>query len=100
VGSDRSGVNRAESSVESDESCNANPLFGPRDIYYKDWETISVALNEYYGQEVTIEFVASDCTPGGHRGYAYVAAETKPLDVSKPGTICEGKETKQIVAPA
>lgn len=69
------------------------------DLYYKNWTTVSVALNDYYGQNVTIEFLTSDCVPSGHLGYAYVEADCLPLSISKVEPICSGKETRTIVAP-
>lgn len=51
-----------------------NPLFqavGP-DIVYKDWSCAKIDLSTKICQQITIEFVTSDCGWGGHWGYAYV----------------------------
>ncbi|MCK9482020.1 MAG: hypothetical protein M0R38_09715 [Bacteroidia bacterium] len=41
-------------------------------IYYKKWEQVIIPLSRYIGEEVTVKFTASDCSWGGHYGYAYV----------------------------
>ncbi|MEI6694513.1 MAG: gliding motility-associated C-terminal domain-containing protein [Bacteroidota bacterium] len=59
--------------------------------YYKPWTTISVNLSAYVGQSVTIRFTASDCSPGGHWGYAYLDCSCQPFDItSATDTICAG----------
>ncbi|WMJ74628.1 gliding motility-associated C-terminal domain-containing protein [Cytophagaceae bacterium ABcell3] len=75
--------------------CRGNNL----DIYYKNWSTVSMVLNEYIGQEVTIEFTAADCVPGAHLGYAYVDTECAPLNLSQTQPICSGTEERTIEAP-
>lgn len=69
------------------------------DLYYKTWRSVTVLLDKYLNQNVTIEFLAADCFPGGHLGYAYVAAECNRLNLALPGFICSGKETKRVSAP-
>lgn len=69
------------------------------DVYYRDWTTVSIILDAYLGSNVTIEFVAADCEPRGHFGYAYVAAECNPLSLTPPPVICSGRETKTLIAP-
>lgn len=48
-------------------------------ILYRRWTPLSVDLSTYIGQQLTVEFVNSDCMYGGHFGYTYV-------DVSCLGT--------------
>jgi hypothetical protein len=48
-------------------------------ILYRRWTPLSRNLSAYIGQQVTVEFVNSDCAFGGHFGYTYV-------DVSCLGT--------------
>jgi len=43
-------------------------------VRYKSWTTITVDLNAYLNQYVTIVFLTGDCTQTGHFGYAYVDA--------------------------
>jgi hypothetical protein len=109
-GSDGSGVNTAVSTTTTTAAtCPAAPGggggggvggAGVRDIYYKDWSTVAIPLNAYIGQNVTIKFTAADCTPGGHRGYAYVSGACMPLKISTPKTICSGLSTDTITGPA
>jgi hypothetical protein len=39
---------------------------------YRRWTPISVDLSAYIGQTVTIEFINSDCSLGGHYAYTYI----------------------------
>ncbi len=41
-------------------------------VRYKSWTTITVDLNAYLTQNVTIVFLTGDCTQTGHFGYAYI----------------------------
>lgn len=49
-------------------------------IKYRRWTNISVDLTAYVGQNVTVEFINSDCALGGHYAYTYI-------DVSCLGTL-------------
>ena len=68
------------------------------DIYYRNWSTVSIPLKKYIGQNLTITFMASDCTPGGHRGYAYIWAECSSIQQYDTNYICVG-ETLSYTAP-
>ncbi len=68
------------------------------DVYYRNWTTVSIPLNKYIGQNLTITFMASDCTPGGHRGYAYIWAECSSIVTFDTSYICLG-ETLSYTAP-
>lgn len=59
-----------------------------RNLWYKDWTTVSIPLLNYVGQNVTIVFTASDCSRGAHLGYAYVDAECSSMTPLNPVTIC------------
>lgn len=39
---------------------------------YKDWSFECVDLSPYLGKTVTILFLVTDCSQGGHAGYAYI----------------------------
>ena len=65
-----------------------DPDNNPMDIYYRPWTTITIPLQAYVGQNVTVTFIASDCEPGGHRGYAYVWAECSALPPIQTSSIC------------
>lgn len=45
------------------------------------WTTAGADLTPFIGQQITIEFIALDCTRGAHGGYAYVEATLQPLEI-------------------
>ncbi len=45
------------------------------------WTTAGADLTPFIGQQITIEFIALDCTLGAHGGYAYVEATLQPLEI-------------------
>lgn len=69
------------------------------DLYYRNWTTVTIPLLGYEGQNVTVEFIASDCSKKGHLGYAYVDANCSFLDKKIPPTIC-GAENVTLYGPA
>lgn len=69
------------------------------DLYYRNWTAVSVVLDNYLGQNVTVYFIAADCVPSGHLGYAYVQAECSSFKPAQPIFICSGKQTKTLSAP-
>ena len=86
-----------------------NPNYNPNDnntnndneylnLYYRDWTTVSIPLLGLEGQNITIQFIASDCSRGGHLGYAYVDAKCSFLDTKIPPTIC-GAEDVTLYGP-
>ncbi|MFT3705303.1 MAG: gliding motility-associated C-terminal domain-containing protein [Agriterribacter sp.] len=44
-----------------------------QDVWTKPWTEVTFDLSPYRGQQVTLTFEASNCTPGAHFAYAYVA---------------------------
>ncbi len=65
-------------------------------ISYKTWSTVSIPLNNYIGQTVSIQFTTRDCAPNGcegaHWAYAYIDADCGPLQIgSSSPTICNGQ---------
>ncbi len=60
------------------------------DVYYRPWTTVSVNLNAYIGQNVTVKFVASDCAWEGHFGYAYIDCSCQAYGIINPAVICQG----------
>ncbi|MFZ4401821.1 MAG: gliding motility-associated C-terminal domain-containing protein [Bacteroidales bacterium] len=60
-------------------------------VYYKPWTTISINLSAYINQIVAIRFTVSDCSQGGHWGYAYLDCSCEPFEIiSSSDTICAG----------
>ncbi|MCK6649549.1 MAG: PKD domain-containing protein, partial [Bacteroidia bacterium] len=69
-------------------------------VWYRNWTTVFIPLDSYIGQCVTIEFTASDCSVGGHFGYAYIDADCDPLQIlSSSPAICGGNSIT-LTAPA
>jgi gliding motility-associated-like protein len=81
---------------------------GAGTILYKTWTSVTVPLNAYIGQTVTITFTTRSCIPcvlgicctGPHWAIAYISAEVAPLQVvgSSP-TVCGG-QSMTLTAPA
>ncbi len=71
-----------------------------RTYHWRGWTTVTIPLDQYVGQNITITFTTSDCNLGAHLGYAYVDADC-PQNVSITGTndaIC-GDVTAALTAP-
>jgi hypothetical protein len=59
---------------------SANPFFqissvtasGGSKVLYKNWQCVEYDLTPYMGREVLIFFRSTDCSQGGHFGYAYI----------------------------
>ena len=69
------------------------------EVLYKDWTPISLNLSGYAGKTIRLEFITSDCTLGGHFGYAYVDVNSE-CDGSVVGsTVCIGDTTVDLIAP-
>jgi hypothetical protein len=68
--------------------------------FYKPWTTVKLDLSAYSGQNVTVRFTISDCTPTGHWGYAYIDCECQPYQInSSRDTVCAG-DYVTLTAPA
>jgi gliding motility-associated-like protein len=68
-----------------------------QNVRWRDWTTTGVNLLNYVGQVVTIEARTGDCDYSGHFGYAYLAAECRPLQIDI--TYCVGDTVATLVAP-
>lgn len=66
-------------------------------VLWRDWTTVGANLLPYIGQQVTIEFMSSDCTHKGHYGYAYLVAECQPLQISVD--FCSNDTNAVLTAP-
>ena len=69
------------------------------DFYYKDWSQVMIPLSNYIGQNVTLVFETSDCSGGGHPGYAYVEADCAPFPGLTFTPFTCGMNTTVITAP-
>jgi len=66
-------------------------------VNWRDWTTVGANLLKYYGQEITIEFLATDCTGRYHFGYAYFVAACHPLNITVD--YCYGDSIAVLNAP-
>ncbi len=51
-------------------------------LVYRNWTTAALDLRPFLGQTVTISVTSSDCTVGGHYGYAYFDAQCLSSKIS------------------
>jgi gliding motility-associated-like protein len=68
-------------------------------VYYKDWTPVSLNLSAYAGQTIELQFITSNCTRGGHFGYAYVDVNSSCNGAIVGSTICSGDTTVTLTAP-
>jgi gliding motility-associated-like protein len=69
-------------------------------VEYLPWTTTFAPLDNYIGQNVTIEFVVGDCSQSGHYGYAYVDAQCNPLEIITSSPAVCGSDAVVLTAPA
>ncbi len=80
-------------SPRSSPNVNPNPRSGGgflQDVWTKGWREVTFDLGPYRGQDVSIQFEADNCTPGGHFAYAYVAIRNNcaGLQISGDSLVC------------
>lgn len=63
---------------------------------WKNWSKYYVDLSNYIGQTIRIEFIAADCTQGGHLAYAYIDASCEAPVISIASQSCD---SIQLVGP-
>lgn len=68
-------------------------------VRYKNWETVSISLSPYMGQTATVSFLTSDCSQGGHFGYAYIDAECRPMPSLADATLSCLNPTQTLTGP-
>jgi gliding motility-associated-like protein len=72
----------------------ANP-----DVLYKNWTPVSIAFTGLAGKTVELEFRTSDCTRGGHFGYAYVDVASGCSGAIATAAYCIGSNQVTLNAP-
>jgi gliding motility-associated-like protein len=68
-------------------------------VVYKGWTPISVNLDGYAGRSILLEFITSDCTRGGHFGYAYFDVSSTCDGTIQGSAICGGATSITLSAP-
>ncbi|MDX8339706.1 gliding motility-associated C-terminal domain-containing protein [Draconibacterium sp. IB214405] len=66
-------------------------------VKWRDWTTVGADLTTYIGQEITIEFLAADCTGQYHYGYAYFVVDCMPLYITVD--YCQGDNEAILEGP-
>ena len=80
---------RAAAEIPGFESCDS-------DLRVRPWTSAGFELQSYLGQTIRIEIFTTDCSRGGHGGYAYLDASCKPLELILDG-YCPGSETAKFI---
>lgn len=68
-------------------------------VLYKDWTPVTLNLAGLAGRTIELEFIASECTQGGHFGYAYVDVNSNCNGAISGTTICQGDNSITLTAP-
>lgn len=66
-------------------------------ILWRDWTTVALDLSNRIGEELTIEFVTTDCSKKEHFGYAYFVAECSSNEISV--SYCKDDNVATLTAP-
>lgn len=69
------------------------------DIFYKPWSSATINLSAFRGERLRLEFTVTDCTRGGHFGYAYFDVVEKCRNAVTGNIICPGTEKVSLQAP-
>lgn len=65
---------------------SGTPFLGTGSVIYNKWNVNSIDLTPYLGSNIFIEVIATDCTAGGHYGYAYFDASCSSSSLAVNGT--------------
>lgn len=68
-------------------------------VEYKPWTPVTVNLSNRNGHAVKIDFSTSDCTRGGHFGYAYIDIDSYCGFPVKGAGYCNDTDSVELVAP-
>ena len=71
---------------------------GDKLIVYRNWTTAALDLRAYLGQTITISVTSSDCTEGGHYGYAYFDAQCLSSKITA-SSACASNSSLTLKAP-
>lgn len=68
-------------------------------VIYKDWTPVTLNLTGLAGKTIQLEFITSDCTLGGHFGYAYLDVNSTCNGAIEGTYLCPGATTATLTAP-
>ncbi|WP_290238845.1 gliding motility-associated C-terminal domain-containing protein [Pedobacter aquatilis] len=69
-------------------------------VIYKDWTPVTINLSGYQGKQLVLEFITTDCTLGGHFGYAYVDVNGLCGNLIIGNTYCKSSEQLTVSGPS
>ena len=79
-----------------DQSSWHQEVYDP-DIYWCDWQTVTVSLRRYIGQTITIRLTSTRCSYDTHPAYAYFTFNCRGGDLQ--GLACGDYSTDHFEAP-
>jgi gliding motility-associated-like protein len=68
-------------------------------VVYRDWTPITVDLSAFAGKTLRLEFITSDCTLGGHFGYAYFDVNSICTQSMEGTVFCDRDTTITLKGP-
>ena len=71
---------------------------GKKNVVWKDWTTVGVNLEDYDGEDLTIQLTTYDCSMTAHFGYAYFTLGCAKKQLA--GQNCDGSPSTDFMAPA
>ena len=69
-------------------------------IIYKNWTPVTMNLSGYQGKKLLLEFISTDCTLGGHFGYAYVDVSNLCGDMVIGNNLCADADHLAVSGPS
>jgi gliding motility-associated-like protein len=70
-----------------------------RSVVYRKWTPGSVQIDGMAGRTVRLEFRTSDCTRGGHFGYAYIDVAATCSNILASASYCTQSNSLELSAP-
>jgi hypothetical protein len=83
-------VSNIRSPNQNPDPNNANNQEYLQDVWTKGWTEVTYDLSAYRGQDVSLNFEADNCVPGGHFAYGYIAIRNNcaGLMISGDSLVC------------
>ena len=99
LGDDKCGeaVFRAGFDTRNDTTWHEIPGEDGTSVWWKEWTTIGINLQEYDGQRLKVLVTTYDCSLGGHYGYAYFTLGCSNGQME--GVACGDIPTTEFIAP-
>ncbi|WP_316737219.1 gliding motility-associated C-terminal domain-containing protein [Pedobacter aquatilis] len=85
----------ATSNLPGFKKSTASPI-----VIYKEWTPVTINLSGYQGRDLVLEFISTDCTLGGHFGYAYIDVNSLCGDLITGNTYCKSSNQITLSGPS